>query len=164
MARLLTAVPHFLAPGRRYWVHALWAWTLIPIHLGFWWAMWAYREVDAWTFRGFAAVMLTPVLLFLTVTILVSDSPGTVESWRERFYSRHRVFFSLFLVALLSRLLREFAVLGSALPSPETGAALFIGPPLLLIAAIGAFTSKERVHEMLALIGAAVVWVAYATR
>ncbi len=56
-------------------------------------------------------------------------------------------------------------MLGSPLPSPETGAALFfIGPPLLLIAAIGAFTSKERVHEMLALIGAAVVWVAYATR
>ena len=164
MARLLSAVPHLLAPDRRYWVACLWAASLLPIHLGFWWNMWAYRQVDAWTFRGFAAVMLTPILLFLTVTILVSDSPGTVESWRERFYSRHRVFFSLFLVALLSRLLRQFAVLGSPLPSPETGVALFIGPPLLLIAAIGAFTSKERVHEMLALIGAAVVWVAYATR
>ena len=162
MARLLSAVPHLLAPDRRYWVACLWAASLLPIHLGFWWAIWAYREVDAWTFRGFAAVMLTPVLLFLTVTILVSDSPGTVESWRERFYSRHRVFFSLFLVALLSRALRQFAVLGRALPSPET-TALFIGPPLLLIAAIGAFTSKERVHEMLALIGAAVVRVAYAT-
>ena len=75
MARLLSAVPHLLAPDRRYWVPCLWAASLLPIHLGFWWAMWAYREVDAWTFRGFAAVMLTPVLLFLRVTIPVSDSP-----------------------------------------------------------------------------------------
>ncbi len=164
MARLLSAVPHLLAPDRRYWVPCLWAASLLPIHLGFWWAMWAYREVDAWTFRGFAAVMLTPALLFLTVTILVSDSPGTVESWRERFYSRHRVFFSLFLVALLSIPLRQFAVLGSPLPSPETGAPLFFAPPILLIGAIGAFTSRERIHEMLALIAAATLLVVYATR
>ena len=164
LARLLSAVPHLLAPGRRYWVPCLWAASLLPIHLGFWWAIWAYREVDAWTFRGFAAVMLTPVLLFLTVTILVSDSPGTVESWRERFYSRHRVFFSLFLVALLSRLLRQFAVLGSAQISPEVGVPYFYGPLLLLVGAIGSFTDKERIHQVLVVIAAAVVLVSYATR
>jgi hypothetical protein len=126
--------------------------------------MWAYRDVDAWTFRGFGAVMLTPILLFLTVTILVSDSPGTVESWRERFYSRHRAFFSLLLVALSSSPLRQFAVLGSPLPSPEIGAPWFFAPPLFLIGAIGAFTSRERIHEVLALIAAAIVLVAYGTR
>ena len=33
MARLLTAVPHFLATGRRYWVHGLWAAVLLSMHL-----------------------------------------------------------------------------------------------------------------------------------
>ena len=89
LARLLGAVPHLLAPGRRYWVHGLWAAILLLIHLGFWWAIWAYREVDAWTFRGFAAVMLAPALLYLTGTILVSDSPADVESWKDRFYAQN---------------------------------------------------------------------------
>jgi hypothetical protein len=164
VARLLTAVPHLLAPGRRYWVHCLWAASLLPIHLGFWWALWAYREVDPWTFRGFAAAMLTPVLLYLTVTILVSDSPSTVESWRERFYSRHRVFFSLVFVTLLSSPLRQFAVLGSPRPSPGVGTPVVAGLLLLLIGAIGAFTGKERIHQMLALIAAATALVSYATR
>ncbi len=126
--------------------------------------MWAYREVAAWAFRGFAAAMLTPVLLYLTVTILVSDSPGTVESWRERFYSRHRVFFPLFFVTLLSSPLRQFAVLGVPLPSPEVGAPYFFGVPLLLVGAIGSFTDKERIHQMLVIIAAAAVLVSYATR
>ncbi len=165
LARLLSAVPHLLAPGRRYWVPCLWAASLLAMHLGFWWAMWAYREVAAWTFRGFAAAMLSPILLYLTVTILVSDSPGTVESWRERFYSRRRVFFPLFLVMLLSAPLRQFAVLGSAELSPEVGAApYFFGPPLLLVGAIGSFTDKERIHQVLVVIAAAVVLVSYLTR
>ncbi len=162
LARLLSAVPHLLAPGRRYWVHALWAAILLPMHLGFWWNMWAYREVDAWTFRGFAAVMLSPILMFLTVTILVSDSPGTVESWRERFYSRHRVFFSLFCVTLLAGALRQFTVLGSLLPA--TGSLLNFVPLLLVLGAIGAFTSKERIHQMIALIAGATALFGNATR
>jgi len=164
VTRLLTAAPHLLVSGRRYWVHGLWAASLLPIHLGFWWAMWAYREVDPWTFRGFAAVMLTPALLYLTVTTLVSDSPSSVESWRERFYARRRVFFSLLFLALMSSPLRQFTVLGSPLPSPGLGAPVLFGPPLLLVSAIGAFTPKERIHQILALIAAATVLVAYATR
>ena len=81
-ARLLTALPHVLASGRRYWVHTLWSVVLLSIHLGFWWAIWIYREIDPWTFRAFGAVMLTPALLYLTVSTIVSDSPCTIESWR----------------------------------------------------------------------------------
>ncbi len=126
--------------------------------------MWAYREVDPWTFRGFAAVMLTPVLLYLTVTVLVSDSPGTVESWRERFYSCRRLFFSLFFVTLLSSPLRQFTVLGNPLPTPGVGTPIVAGQLRLVIGAIGALTSRERIHQMLALLAAATALVAYATR
>ena len=164
LARLLTAVPHLLAPGRRYWVHGLWTAVLLPIHLGFWWNMWAYREVAPWTFRGFAAVMLTPALLYLTVTVLVSDSPDTVESWRERFYSRRRVFFALLFMTMLAIPLRQFAVLGSPLPSPGIGPPIVVGLLALLFGAIGAFSGKERLHQILAPIAAATVLVSYATR
>ncbi len=163
VARLLTAVPHLFAPGRRYWVQGLWAVTLLPFHLGFWWVLWAYRDVDPWTFPGFAAAMLTPALMYLTVTVLVSDSPGTVESWRERFYSRHRVFFSLFFATLLSSPLRQYAVLGSPQPSPElaTASSALL---LLLILPIGAYTDNERIHQILAPLAAATTLIAYSFR
>ncbi len=102
-ARLLAALPHLLAPGRRYWVHALWSMFLLIAHLSFWWAIWIYREIDPWTFRGFAAVMLTPALLYLTVARLVSDRPAAIESWRTHFYAQHRVFYSLFLATVWIR-------------------------------------------------------------
>ena len=156
-ARLLTALPHVLAPGRRYWVHALWCATLLPIHLGFWWAVWIYREIDPWTFRGFASVMLTPACLYLTVSSLVSDSPDTIDSWRTRFYAKHRVFFSLYLATGLSIPFRQFAVLGDA------GAPLVEGLPatplpllavVLLIAVTGIVTTSERIHAVLAVTAA----------
>ena len=53
------------------------------MHLAFWWATWTYREVDHWTFRAFASVMLTPSLMYLTVSIPVSDNPAAIESWRD---------------------------------------------------------------------------------
>ena len=154
-ARLLNAVTHLLAPGRRYWVHALWAASLLPMHLGFWWAIWIYREVDPWTFRGFASVMLTPALLYLTVSTLVSDSPAAIESWRTHFYARRRIFFSLYFAALLSIPLRQFTVLGDAsLPliegSPTIPAPLLLG--LLLIPLAGIVATNERIHALLVVI------------
>ena len=159
-ARLLTALPHLLAPGRLYWVHALWSAMLLVGHLGFWWAIWTYREVDPWTFRGFAAVMLTPALLYLTVSALVSDSPAMVESWRTHFFARHRAFFSLLLAAALSVPLRQFAVLGDA------AAPLFQGVPqvpllvrflLPMALVVGIVASTERTHALLVLVAAGLV-------
>jgi hypothetical protein len=156
-ARLLSALPHVLAPGRRYWVHAVWCATLLPIHLGFWWAVWIYREIDPWTFGGFAAVMLTPAFLYLTVSTLVSDRPDTIESWRTHFYARHRIFFSLYLATGLSIPFRQFTLLGDA------GAPLVEGvPPLslpllfvvLLIPVTGIVATSERIHAILAVTAA----------
>ncbi len=161
-ARLLNAVTHLLTPGRRYWVHALWAASLLAIHLGFWWAIWIYREVDPWTFRGFASVMLTPALLYLTVSTLVSDSPAAIESWRTHFYARHRIFFSLYVAVLLSVPLRQFAVLGEAsLPlAPEASGPLLLGP--LLIPLAGIVTTNERIHALLVVIASGFWLVVFA--
>ena len=154
-ARLLAALPHLLASGRRYWVHAAWSLLLLPGHLGFWWAIWIYREIDPWTFRGFATVMLTPALLYLTVSTLVSDSPATIESWRAHFHARHRVFFSLYLATILSIPLRQYTVLGDA------GAPLIEGTPAMpvpmlligaLVSATGIVATTERVHALLVVI------------
>ena len=155
-ARLLAALPHVLAPGRRYWIHALWSLALLFAHMDFWWSIWIYREIDPWTFAGFAVVMLTPALMFLAVSSLVSDSPTTIASWRTHFYSKHRVFFSLYLATVWSIPLRQLIVLGNA-------SALFEGLPALVVALMlvgpaipvfGIITTNERAHAFLVLYSA----------
>jgi hypothetical protein len=154
-ARLLTALPHVLAPGRRYWIHALWSLALLFAHMDFWWTIWIYREADPWTFSGFGVVMLTPALLFLTVSSLVSDSPTTIASWRTHFYAKHRVFFSLYLATVCSIPLRELIVLGDAsaphvegLPELPVALMLVVG---LAIPALGIITRNERAHAFFVL-------------
>jgi hypothetical protein len=156
-ARLLNALPHILTPGRRYWVHALWSVTLLGMHLGFWWAIWIYREIDPWTFRSFAAVMLTPACMYLTVSTLVSESPATIGSWRTHFYAKHRGFFSLYLATLFSILLRQFIVLGSA-TAPFVEGVPSLAVPVLFVASlvpvIGIVATNERIHALLVVISA----------
>ena len=154
-ARLLAALPHVLAPGRRYWIHALWSLALLFAHMDFWWTIWIYRETDPWTFTGFAVVMLTPALLFLTVSSLVSDSPNTIASWRAHFYARHRVFFSLYLATVLSVPLRQLIVLGDAsVPNVEGLPALLVALIFaagLAIPVLGIITTNERAHAFIVL-------------
>jgi len=154
-ARLLAALPHVLAPGRRYWIHALWSLALLFAHMDFWWAIWIYREIDPWTFTGFAVVMLAPALMFLTVSSLVSDSPTTIASWRTHFYGRHRVFFSLYLATICTIPLRQLILLGDAslphvegLPALPVAALMFVG---LAIPVLGIITTNERAHAFLVL-------------
>jgi hypothetical protein len=154
VARLLAALPHVLAPGRRYWIHALWSLALLFAHMDFWWAIWIYREIDPWTFTGFAVVMLTPALLFLTVSSLVSDSPSTIASWRTHFYARHRVFFSLYFATVCSIPLRQLIVLGdTSVPHVEGLPALPVALMLvgLAIPVLGIITTNERAHAFFVL-------------
>ena len=154
-ARLLTALPHVLARGRLYWIHALWSVALLFAHMDFWWTIWVYREVEPWTFTGFAAVMLTPAFLFLTATTLVSDSPLAITSWRTHFYAKHRAFFALYFATVCSIPLRQLVVLGDAslprvegLPGLALGTILFAG---LAVPLIGVVTANERAHALVAL-------------
>jgi hypothetical protein len=157
-AHLLAALPHVLAPGRRYWIHALWSLALLFAHMDFWWTIWTYREIDPWTFSDFAVVMLTPALLFLTVSSLVSDSATTIASWRTHFYARRRVFFSFYFATVCSIPLRQLIVLRDAsvppvegLPALPVAALMLVGPA---IPVIGIITTNERIHAILVLAGA----------
>ena len=163
-ARLLAALPHAMAPGRRYWVHSLWSLILLAPHLGFWWAIWTYRNIDPWTFRGFASLMLTPAFLFLSVSALVSDSPAAIGCWREHFYRQHRIFFSLFLAALVSIPFRQFVVLGDAAAPLIEGAPEYLFPLQLgfvVIPVIGIIATSERVHAILVVIAAAATLLSF---
>ena len=153
--RLLAALPHVLAPGRRYWIHALWSLALLFAHMDFWWVIWVYREIEPWTFTDFAVVMLTPALMFLTVNSLVSDSPSTIASWRTHFYARHRVFFSLYFALVCTIPLRQLIVLGDTSAPHVEGLPAFAVASLMLVGlaipVLGIITANERAHAFFVL-------------
>ena len=93
ITRLLTTLPHALARDRRYWVHGVWCFVMLSPHLGFWWSIWIYRGVESWSFQAFVAVLLTPALMYMTVTAQYVGNPSSDESrkWGQSIadYLRH---------------------------------------------------------------------------
>lgn len=166
IARLLTALPQAFAPDKRYWVHVVWCLVMLSPHLAFWWSIWIYRDVEPWSFQAFVAVLLTPALLYMTVTTLCSDEPRSVDSWRTYFFERRRLMFSLGLAVFFSIPLRQLVVLGSGalsldgqLPMSRLPVAGFF----LVIMVGGLVSSNERFHSVLAVAAAGVVVLDFAS-
>jgi hypothetical protein len=156
-ARLLSSLGHVFAKGRRYWIHALWCLILLAGHLTFWWAIWELHDVESWSFRAFAAAMLTPAILYLAASALVTEDPASVASWRAHYYARRRVFFALFIAMGLSVPLRQFAVVGDAeLP-------LGFAAPILVFSLIGGaiciVAKGEHIHALLVAVLAALMLI-----
>ena len=90
--RLIAGLPHASQPGRRYWVHLCFvSWQLVVTVLVFW-LFWSFRSV-AWNFLTFVLVLASPGLVYLNACTLIPESPSSVESWHEYFYSVRRRYF-----------------------------------------------------------------------
>lgn len=166
IARLLTALPHAWEHNKRYWVHGVWCLVMLSPHFGFWWSIWIYRDVEPWSYQAFVVVLLTPALLYMTVTILCSDDPSSVSCWRRYFFERRRLIFSLGLAVFMSIPLRQLVVLGesaldfgSQLPMSRLPAA----GSFLALMVCGVISSNERLHAALAVTAAVVVALDFAS-
>ncbi len=133
-------------PTRRYWVHALWVVHVLFLHILTWWALWAFRDIEAWNLATFTVVLLPPGLLFVTTSALVSNMSSSDESWETHFYSVRRWFFaarSLFLIAAGFRtwLLLDKNLLES--PTP-------VSVPILALCVVGFIFSGSRTQGVVA--------------
>ena len=94
VGRLLSALAPACDRKRRYWVHAAWVFTLVLVATLQWWSFWTWRHV-AWEPISFLWALSLPGLLFVQAGVLVGEGPGSIASFRDRFYDRRVVFFSL---------------------------------------------------------------------
>ncbi len=94
VGRLLSGLSPALDHRRRYWVHAAWIFALLLIAALQWWGFWGARNV-AWTPIRFLWALSLPGLTFVNATVLVGDSPGSVVSFRDHFFDRRVLFFSI---------------------------------------------------------------------
>ena len=98
VGRLLNALVPAFNRKRRYWVHAASIVALVLVAVLQWWSFWTWRHVTWQPIRFFVALSL-PGLLFVQVAVLVGEAPGSVNSFRQHFFDRRVLFFSLSMVA-----------------------------------------------------------------
>jgi hypothetical protein len=147
IAKLLGGLPATLRQGSRYWVHALWVVNLVLAGLASWWGIWGLRDV-AWNPGRFFGVFVFPGVIYLRATVLLSEEPRSVDSWRERYYRNQRSFFLLGALGSLNTAASPPLLMG--VPQPlvvELGAASFAAISLL-----AAFVASPRLHALVAML------------
>lgn len=84
--------------GRKlYWVHLLWIFILLQLHLEFWWRMWSFRELIA-VGPGLALVLVGPAMLFVATRTLLPA--GAADSDLQTLFFRRKTLFFVMLALL----------------------------------------------------------------
>ena len=138
-AKLLGAARHVFRPGARYWVHAAWVVEMLFVHVLVWWSIWSVREFTSWTMATFALVLMSPAVLYVASSALVTDSPEAVESWEAHFFEVRRAFFSAYLVLVLGGALRRAILATGPMFRPDE----FFSFAYLLV---GAWSADRRIQ------------------
>jgi hypothetical protein len=141
---------------RAYWPCLLWAFILLVMDVQAWWAMYDLRERRDWNFFTFAVVLAQTVPLYLLAGLVLPDA-GNAEAidLRTHYYENHRWFFALLALLLVISICKPL-VLEGVLPETRD-----LGFQLVFIAAalVGAWTTRERYHKVLAPVAAAGIGV-----
>ena len=146
VVQLVSGLSNVVAPGRRYWVHIVWIAALLLLIALHWWNQWAYQEYTEWNFLLFVSLLLAPGLLCFQAVALVPDRSDKVESWQRHFMTVRRRFFVALALIFLTFIVTSWMWLDLPLDHPLR----VIVAVLIAIAALGAFSAKQRVHEVLA--------------
>jgi hypothetical protein len=142
VTHLLTGVAALIRSRRDvriWWPTLLWIATTFLIQVQTWWAMFALRSIEHWSFAAFLIVQRQPVAIFMMAALIVPDRTGDrMVDLRDEYFRESRWFFSALLLALAASLAKNLVLTGT-LPQPInlTAQLLFIG------IAIAAFASKS---------------------
>ena len=134
-------------PSRRYWVHALWVFHTLLLHVLVWWSLWAYRDIH-WNLATFVLVLVPAALLFICTSALVPNSSSSIDSWETHFYDVRRWFFATRSIFIVAAGFRTWFLLDKPLLESPTPVSSF----LLVLCASGIFISDRRFHSLLAIV------------
>lgn len=106
-----------------WWPTPLWMITVFLIHVQTWWALFALRALQNWSFAAFLIVLLQPVALFMMASLITPRfSAGAPDDLELQYRREHRWFFAFLLAALAASLGKDLIITGH-MPEPENLAA-----------------------------------------
>jgi hypothetical protein len=144
IGRLLDGIGPGLDPDRRYWIHFGWLIQKLLNHVLWWWGLWSANRTFDWNLAWFLWTLSGPAILYLQSAALVTRSPESIASFRDRFYQIRPWFFAgnLFLCVNL---------LGGRIFTGDYARLTSYGLMTLAVLALAGLLSKEeRVHVLLA--------------
>jgi hypothetical protein len=145
--RLIGGVAVAVAPGRRYWPHLLLTFSLLMMIAGGFWTFWSLREVE-WTFVGFLVALAVAALFYYMAAVLVPENPEEVLSWREHYSAVRRRWYAGLSIWAVMIAVNATVNLGFPLVHPSR----VIQAASLSLGIVGAFSSRNWVHEVLAVL------------
>jgi hypothetical protein len=145
--RLIGGISVALAPSRRYWPHLLLTSSLLlQIAQGFW-TFWSLREVH-WNFPGFLVALFVVGTLCYLAAVIVPENAADIASWRAHYSAvRHRWYAGLGIFGV-AMAMNATVNLGFPLVHPSRAIQAYA----LGLGVVGAVSSHERVHEVLAVL------------
>jgi len=143
IARLLGGLPHTSAKSQGSAVALLWNIGMILGCMTSWWVLWRFKDI-AWNPLAFVWVVAVPGFAYLQAAILLTDTPGQVDSWESQFWAARRRFFSVGLMRALHAALLPWVAgaLEWFTPAPVHAGTL-VSVPIFLIAL---WSESRRVH------------------
>ncbi len=149
VTQLLTGIGRMLQNRDRvvlYWPAIASVLILLVLHVLIWWTLFELRRYAGWTFPGFLAVLLMPILLYLLSALVLPDFGDTVaDDLRQHYYANSRWFFSLCFLLGCASFLRELVLDGRIDRDVDT--AMKVG--FMALFATAAITRRPRFHEVL---------------
>jgi hypothetical protein len=98
---------------KRDWLFLTWCLTLLLLFLGQWYSIWRLQDNESWNMLEFVVVMLSPILHYSAAHLLVTDQPGSINSWSEHLTKIARPLLLVLILAALNFNLRTYLVLGA---------------------------------------------------
>lgn len=126
-----------------YFPAIAWAAFLLMVDFQSWWAMYGMREFVDWNFIQFSMVLLQPMLLFLLAVLVFPSPTAPDQDLRANFLHQRPWFFGLFLVLLVTSLLKDVVRSGGLPEAVNVGFHL----AAMLVAGLGLASKNERLHR-----------------
>lgn len=153
IARLLTGVAKIVQHPRRtplYWVHLLWALSMLLALTHFWWWEFSLTRLVEWRFEVYFFIVAYAALYYLLCALLFPDDLSDYTGFRDYFYSRRRWFFGLLAVAFLADVV-DTVLKGSAHLEAQGTEYLVRVAVYVVLCGVAAFVRNERFHAAFAL-------------
>ena len=150
MAELISAWGDLLRHRKQtqfYWLHAYWSLVVVFLMVQFWWGLWNFRSMDAWTMTTLIALVGQTILLVLAAQM---QSPKVDLSkpmdMRAYFFEHARVFFLIGVALLFILGFNDIVFLGLPLLDPEN----LVRAAGIAICCVAAFQTSQLFHGLLA--------------
>jgi hypothetical protein len=142
VTQLLSGLARLIRDGRAlgegWWVFVIVA-TLLLADVQVWWVSFGWRHVAEWTFFGYVAFLILPILLYLlSYLVLPGDLNLDGDALAHAFIEKRRPFFALMMLIAPASFFQQWMLAGGIRPDLDSGLRL-----LWIVLAIPGFVSRR---------------------